>query len=373
MLSNKTILIISPESWGDIKLSKHHYSIELSKRDNNVYFLNPPTFSINKNLYIENVMKNLCVIHYNQLKGINRFPIAIRDLLYKRLAQKILQLAKTSIDILWTFDPYRFPDPKVFKPKLTIYHPTDIHYTKLECNLLRTTDFIFAPSSQILNRFNTYTKKHLKINHGLADHFLKKSFDIKVHFIVNSKRINVGLVGNLNYPYFDDDTLIFIIRNNPNIDFYFIGPREKSNLYKGRLRKRLHKSLFPMSNFFFIGPKPSTLLPDYIHQFDLFLLCYDSDKYMSELANPHKIMEFMSTGKTIVSHYIDEYRNCPELVIMSLSNDDLPQLFSEVVDRISYYNSEQKIKIRKRYAAKHLYANQLDKIDSFISKLTFNF
>ena len=128
-----------------------------------------------------------------------------------------------------------------------------------------------------------------------------------------------------------------------------------------------------MSNFFFIGPKPSTLLPDYIHQFDLFLLCYDSDKYMSELANPHKIMEFMSTGKTIVSHYIDEYRNCPELVIMSLSNDDLPQLFSEVVDRISYYNSEQKIKIRKRYAAKHLYANQLDKIDSFISKLTFNF
>ena len=41
-LRNKTILIISPQAWGKMFLSKHHYAIELAKRGNAVYFLNPP-------------------------------------------------------------------------------------------------------------------------------------------------------------------------------------------------------------------------------------------------------------------------------------------------------------------------------------------
>ena len=41
-LTNKTILIISPQGWGDMFISKHHYAIELAKKGNTVYFLNPP-------------------------------------------------------------------------------------------------------------------------------------------------------------------------------------------------------------------------------------------------------------------------------------------------------------------------------------------
>lgn len=41
-LHNKTILLISPQSWGKMFLSKQHYAIELAKKGNKVYFLNPP-------------------------------------------------------------------------------------------------------------------------------------------------------------------------------------------------------------------------------------------------------------------------------------------------------------------------------------------
>src|SRR4030081_3223301 len=41
-LKNKTILLISPQGWGPMFLSKHHYAIELAKRGNTIYFLNPP-------------------------------------------------------------------------------------------------------------------------------------------------------------------------------------------------------------------------------------------------------------------------------------------------------------------------------------------
>ena len=41
-LINKTIIVISPQSWGNMFLAKHHYAIELAKYGNEVYFLNPP-------------------------------------------------------------------------------------------------------------------------------------------------------------------------------------------------------------------------------------------------------------------------------------------------------------------------------------------
>ena len=42
-LKNKIILIISPNFWGDIHLTKHSYALEISKLGANVYFLNPPS------------------------------------------------------------------------------------------------------------------------------------------------------------------------------------------------------------------------------------------------------------------------------------------------------------------------------------------
>jgi len=41
-LSDKLILILTPQSWGNMLLAKHHYAIELAKSGNRVYFLNPP-------------------------------------------------------------------------------------------------------------------------------------------------------------------------------------------------------------------------------------------------------------------------------------------------------------------------------------------
>ena len=41
-LRNKTILIISPQPWDHIAISKHHYANELAARNNTVYFLEPP-------------------------------------------------------------------------------------------------------------------------------------------------------------------------------------------------------------------------------------------------------------------------------------------------------------------------------------------
>jgi hypothetical protein len=67
-LSNKTILIISPQSWGNMFLAKHHYAIELAKHGNEVYFLNPPIDKIKKrsiNIEKVNNINNLFLINHS--------------------------------------------------------------------------------------------------------------------------------------------------------------------------------------------------------------------------------------------------------------------------------------------------------------------
>ena len=47
-IKNKRILILSPCDWSDFQVSKHHYAKELAKRNNDVLFLEWPTFSSTK-------------------------------------------------------------------------------------------------------------------------------------------------------------------------------------------------------------------------------------------------------------------------------------------------------------------------------------
>ena len=366
MLRNKTILIISPESWGDIKLSKHHYSIALSKRENDVYFLNPPNHKISKKIYNNEISKNLRVLNYNQLRGINRLPLFIKNYLYKIIAKRIRRSIKSSIDIVWTFEPFRFQNPSVFDPKIIIYHPTDIHKTGLENELVKVADYIFAPSSKILNQLKCKPEKKKKINHGLAEHFINNIKRNKKLFIERPENTNVGMVGNLNYPYLDKPTLIKIIKDNQNIDFYFIGPYKISNISKEESNVRFQKILSEFNNFFLVGPKPSNQLPKYMSEFDIFLICYDSDKYTDELANPHKIMEFLSMGKIIVSHYIDEYNDKSDLFLMAKNKFELPKLFSQAVNKMDYFNSDRMINKRIKYAKNYSYVKLLNEIESYI-------
>jgi len=41
LLENQTVLLIAPQPWNHIHLSKHHYAIELARRGNAVYYLDP--------------------------------------------------------------------------------------------------------------------------------------------------------------------------------------------------------------------------------------------------------------------------------------------------------------------------------------------
>jgi hypothetical protein len=281
------------------------------------------------------------------------------------LKTKINSICKIeSFDIIWSFDPFRFQNLKIFKSRLSIYHAVDVHHSKLEKEAVKTADLVFGSSRLILDRLKG-NRNCFKINHGLASYFI----DYKYKFESKRNIIKVGYVGNLHYKYLDTKTLSTIINNHPNVEFHFIGPYSTGNLSDKRYHKDFITFLIRNENVILYGPVPSQELPRYLFKFDILLLCYTGDYQKAALSNPHKILEYLSTGKVIISHYIDEYKDKKALIEMAYLNQEIPKIFKNVLDNLGVYNQKDLQIKRRKFAKDHLYENKIKDIEEIIKSL----
>lgn len=358
MITNKRILIISPEAWGIQFVSKHHYAQCLAAQGNTVYFLNPPS---NTN-QIQTLAPNLYLIDYKPLvRGLNRLPKFLNRWMSQRIINNIYNnYIQTPLDIVWSFDPFRFQWLDAWRAKVKIYHPVDIHATNLEYEIAQSADFVLSVSDNILSKFvRLRLPQTFKITHGLAAHFLG---DIPYDPIISfSYKKKIGYVGNLFMQAIDREMLLTIIQSNPVVDFYFVGACEaKDNNLSTTAATDFIESLRKCPNVILLGAKPSAQIPGIIKHFDMFLFCYKDNPPLVD--NPHKILEYLSTGNVIVASPISEYRDHSELLAMADKNSELPNLFKKVLDNIEDYNCEQARHARQAYAYANTYAKQLERI-----------
>ena len=46
MTNGKVAFVISPQAWGNMRITKHHYAIELAKLGYTTYYFNPPLLTL---------------------------------------------------------------------------------------------------------------------------------------------------------------------------------------------------------------------------------------------------------------------------------------------------------------------------------------
>ena len=350
-LTHKRILVISPESYDHIPVSKHHYSNALANAGNEVYFLNPP--SGQDKVTDHALIKGLHIVDYKTIRGLNRLPKFLRDYFTSALIRKIERLCGVSFDVVWTFDPFRFQNLLLFRSAdKKIYHAVDVHLAPLELEMAKTSDVILAVSEKILKRYAALGKVTAKISHGLASHFLENAL-VKTA----SSGVKVGYIGNLDNWCIDQSTLLRIVEDHPAVSFYFIGPYKRDSF--------LGNKLSTFSNCTLLGKIPSANLPGYLFQYDLFLMCYNGDD-VDVNSNHHKILEYLATGKPSVINFTDEYKD-NDVVIMSRKNAELPQLFHDVVTRLEHYSTPEWEKKRIAFARSNSYRNHVGTIDKILA------
>lgn len=379
----KTIVILSTEPWGKMFLSKMHYAIELARQGNNVYFINPPRKIKSKGiaaLDFENKIPNLTIIN----TGIFIGDLFIRYklfFLYKKISalyvRAIKKIVNNKIDEVWCFNPHVYVDLKNFKANKVVIFLYDFYKSKNIFKTGETADGIISISQLILDYYSSIKKPKLLLQHGLRKHFSELAYE-KIGMgnfkTQENTKVKIGYVGNMLRVGIDLDVARNIISEHRDKEFHFWGPY---SLQDNNLSPVAHNlpddlKLFIIflqnqSHVVLHGVTEQQPLANQLFKMDLFLFLYSNTKDINGASNSHKIIEYLSTGKAVVSTYVSNY-SATDLLVMANHNQEnqLPDLFSQVTKNLEFYNSKQKQQQRMEFALNNTYSNQINRINDFI-------
>ncbi len=370
-LENQNIVIISNEPWGDIWYSKQNYAYELSKLGNKVFFIDPPQPYEWKNLFsnhfiLKKYSDNLSIIQYR-----NRLPAGKFNKLNNQWVTKELEHYLTSIGVnnylLWTFDPVRLNDPRLFKnAKYKIFHCVDIYKFEYYPNLkilLQHVDTMFSTAQSFIDEYSPYTKAPMRIvPHGISNEEFTISDSELEKFDLELKNYNL-YVGVID-ARIDYELLEKLLIQNPNEKFVFIGPlRIPDNPYAHKIfiEKKYH-------NLIIAGPRHFKTLKVFIHYAKSCLALMDKS-YFGNLVHHHKTLVYLTQGKPVFSILCEAYHGLEDFMYLYDSHEDCLNMFKYFIE-----NGENPELAQKRidYAKKYSFENVLKNASSILHELTPN-
>lgn len=375
----KSVLIISPNTWGKLLISKHNYAIEMTKLGYKVFFMNPPNQDLKINqysVYPINEFPNLYLI--NTKISNNRFLDYLRlrlgfteilDFSLYRLIKKICNRESIQFEQIWNFDPnlhgFLYKYPSEFK----IFFVVDQISQKSHLRSARNIDLVVSVTSVILNKYSEVNSKKLLLNHGLNSLFVNQAKKNLSNTSNNKCIRNVGYVGNLIIRFINYKVLNQIVQNNPDITFHFWGAynTENNNLL-GAIDSGVEHNIENFKknkNVILYGLKVQAEILESINNMDAFLMCYDIENDPNEGANSHKILEYLSTGKVIIANRVLDYKNSDLFpMLKDTDTNKLIKLFDDVINNVEYYNAEELQRKRLNFALASTYEQNIIKIES---------
>ncbi len=378
VLKEKTILLISPAPWGDLRVSKHHYAHELAKAGNRVLFLEPPREHGTK-IELRGVagIPGLEILTFglNTPQLLRFHARRVHDYFVRRDIRRLLTHLGVRIDIVWCFELNLYVDLRRFCGRIAVYHPVDEIVEEHQLEIAASADAAVTVSESIAGKLRRRQPNTWKVGHGLAAPFVQNGRSILEDLtrdttaLVEPRSIRVGYIGNLRIPGIDRIALRDVIVRNPEVRFEFWGPYtgppdpEADNFIR----------LLSMSrNVTLRGLVPPESIALQLQGVDAFLLCYDLAREPNGGSNSHKILEYLSSGKVVISTHVSEYAGSPRILEMLPKNapeGSFVALFESSIARITELNAAERMRERIQWAIGNSYEAQLKRIDEILARI----
>ena len=366
---NKTIVIFSPQPWNHISISKHHYALTLSE-NNTVYFISAPTHQLGKSDMVEKIGKSLFVIHYTMIvPELLKFKAnKVYQFFIKNKVSKLLKKHVGNVDYLFDFGCYQiFNSTSSFPARYRIFFPVD-DFSNLKGDP-RGANIVFTVSTAIQKKFEP--DQCFFINHGLSSTFVENAARELRACIQRQPtgKIRVGYAGNIFLRFINFEVFEELITSNPSVEFHLFGNLAFDS--GNSIHQKWNSVIRNSKNVVIRGWLSASELVKAYDEIDMFLLCYKADNLNYHGENSHKILEYLSTGKVIVSSHISSYANNGLFEMDTSENNTLPIIFSRVISNIGEYNSLDRMQQRRQYAIDNSYVNQLERMVNIMNRSTY--
>lgn len=262
--------------------------------------------------------------------------------------------------IIWIFDPIFDYFATYFLRKVSIYDCVDYHdrkHTQQEKKLILNSDYFFVNSNSLFLVHKKIRKATKKVVQG----FNLRDFEQKIQKNDKNKKIKkttIGFIGGINHRL-DFKILIPLISNNPQWNFEFWGPMQKSehedkmyNTWQNISEiKKLHNVSFNQTN-------DKKKLINVIKSFDVCLIPYDISQEFNLNCYPMKVFEYFYLGKPVISTPILELKHntFKNLIYIANTSRDFELSIKDILKRGW---PEKKQKKQKELAKKNSWENKV--------------
>lgn len=371
--TNKIIWIISTERWGILKVSKHHYAIELVKKNNKVLFVEPPDLTKPISGHITLAKEGIHVLRYKPLaRGRKYLGRKIYSFLQRIQLTKIAIKNNIKPDIVWCFSDGIFDDLRIFGAALIIFHPVDHNLSRKTPICAKYANVVFSTSPEILKYMKPDNKPGIVINHGLNDHFVNYALKRKEVLSRDGKfqfRNVVGFWGSLFKESLDRKKVISLVTNFPYLKFIFFGPYElKQNNVGGKFDEEIFNFISELKsqpNVILKGALASSEIVKEIDSIDLYINIEFEASRRWDNGNPHKVLEYLSTGKVVFTTPMVMYKNSD--LFFFCDAGDVVFDFKKLLSELNNWNSTKEQNKRLDFALNNTYAKQVERIEKFIT------
>jgi hypothetical protein len=357
------VLIISPEPWAAQAVSKHHYARVLAEAGRSVLFLDPPAPGAKRLSIVEaDGVANLRVLRGPRVApGLRWMPSGVRRWLEARWLTRVEALSGTAISTIWLFENSRFFDMGFAGTRLKICHQVDLNQDFHPLVAARTADVCLCTTDVICSRLRAVRPDVHKVHHATAVPTSSR-VDPEIDRAFARSGKHVVCVGNLGIPYLDSAALSRLVERYPDVTFHLVGEYHKDSAVYLMIGER--------ANVVWWGRKDHRDIPAMLDAADILLVAYDARRFRDQLASPHKFMEYLLSGKTIVASYTDEYKDKRHLVEMAGPEEDIDPVFDRVIHSLDACNAPARMAERRSFALDLSYERQLDRIAAIVRETT---
>jgi hypothetical protein len=301
----------------------------------------------------------------------------VPDVSPKAQVDLLLAAIKVKPDVIWSFQGYVFEHLYWFNAPIRIFFAADSLSRMGLPNEIPSATVSFAISDTIYDHMIESGKPIFQIRHGLQKKFVESAQQILNRGIQTfpKKQIKVGYSGNLRMQPLDRPRMIQVINSHPEIKFIFWGTYNEKGFnlgepFRNEAVDTFIRFLKSAKNVELRGVVNGEVLQREMMKVDMLWVCWNlhSSAFWNG-GNPHKLLEYLSTGKPIVSHYVSSYKEYDLLYMLrTKDNKGYESLFNDVVNKVK--DGEPKDVIEKRiiFAINNSYPIQLkfikDKINS---------
>ncbi|MBL7760898.1 MAG: glycosyltransferase [Sediminibacterium sp.] len=389
MIQGRDIVVVGQQPW-DVAIGSNckNIALEFSKH-NRVLYVNSPLDRITalRNAKDPQVQKRLQVIRgqENGLVNIapnlwNLYPDRMIESINwigsqavfeklnkvnnKRFANSILRamhhLQFSNIILFNDNDMFRCFHLKTFlKPAVSVYYSRDYmlavdywkkHGEKMEPELIAQSDVCVANSTYLADYCRKYNPHAYYVGQGCElEMFSNYNNPVLPEDMQLIKGPVIGYMGALLGLRLDLNVLVHIATARPDWSIVLVG-REDDAFRSSKLHN--------MTNVHFLGSKPPSVLPQYIHAFDVCL----NPQVISEVTignYPRKIDEYLAMGKPVVATRTPFMEAVfSEYTYLGTTGEEYVQL----IEKALHENAPEKESARKTFAASHTWENSVEAI-----------